>query len=168
MDMGKGQGSLACCSPWGCKESDTTEWLNSSNKQCRERRSMGWWWWEGTRTEGRVGWPGDPPPSARLGWVQLDSPIRSKDSLGFVDKALQEKPQREQQWMPPEGTSCAAVPWFCWLVSEPWARLCSLVCPTVPEAHYASRNLVQKWVSGLGDKARARLPVSACFGGALG
>ena len=20
-----GQGSLACCSPWGCKESDTTE-----------------------------------------------------------------------------------------------------------------------------------------------
>ena len=21
----KGQGSLACCSPWGCKESDTTE-----------------------------------------------------------------------------------------------------------------------------------------------
>ena len=23
---GEGQGSLACCSPWGCKESDTT-WL---------------------------------------------------------------------------------------------------------------------------------------------
>ena len=23
-----GQGSLACCSPWGCKESDTTEPLN--------------------------------------------------------------------------------------------------------------------------------------------
>ena len=22
-----GQGSLACCSPWGCKESDTTEQL---------------------------------------------------------------------------------------------------------------------------------------------
>ena len=28
---GAGQGSLACCSPWGHKESDTTEWLNSSN-----------------------------------------------------------------------------------------------------------------------------------------
>ena len=26
--VGDGQGSLACCSPWGCKESDTTEWLN--------------------------------------------------------------------------------------------------------------------------------------------
>ena len=25
---GDGQGSLACCSPWRCKESDTTEQLN--------------------------------------------------------------------------------------------------------------------------------------------
>ena len=25
-----GQGSLACWSPWVCKESDTTEWLNNS------------------------------------------------------------------------------------------------------------------------------------------
>ena len=24
----EGQGSLPCCSPWGCKESDTTEQLN--------------------------------------------------------------------------------------------------------------------------------------------
>ena len=29
---GDGQGSLVCCSPWGCKESDTTEWLNNSSK----------------------------------------------------------------------------------------------------------------------------------------
>ena len=28
--VGNGQGSLACCSPWGCKESDTTEWLNNN------------------------------------------------------------------------------------------------------------------------------------------
>ena len=27
----EGQGSLAYCSPWGCKESDTTEWLNIKN-----------------------------------------------------------------------------------------------------------------------------------------
>ena len=26
--VGDGQGSLACCSPWVCKELDTTEWLN--------------------------------------------------------------------------------------------------------------------------------------------
>ena len=28
---GDGQGSLACYSPWGCKESDTTEQLNNNN-----------------------------------------------------------------------------------------------------------------------------------------
>ena len=28
MKTGDGQGSLACCSPWGRKESDTTEQLN--------------------------------------------------------------------------------------------------------------------------------------------
>ena len=27
---GEGQGSLACCSPWGRKESDTTEQLNNN------------------------------------------------------------------------------------------------------------------------------------------
>ena len=27
---GDGEGSTACCSSWGCKESDTTEWLNSN------------------------------------------------------------------------------------------------------------------------------------------
>ena len=25
LEVGDGQGSLACCSPWWCKESDTTE-----------------------------------------------------------------------------------------------------------------------------------------------
>ena len=28
---GEGQGSLVCCSPWGHKESDTTERLNTNN-----------------------------------------------------------------------------------------------------------------------------------------
>jgi len=26
--VGDGQRSLACCSPWGCKDSDMAEWLN--------------------------------------------------------------------------------------------------------------------------------------------
>ena len=26
--VGDGQGSLVCCSPWGCKQSDTAERLN--------------------------------------------------------------------------------------------------------------------------------------------
>ena len=29
---GEGQGSLECCSAWGHKESDTTEWLKNNNK----------------------------------------------------------------------------------------------------------------------------------------
>ena len=37
--VGDGQGGLACCSPWGHKESDMTEWLN---------------WTEGDKTK----WPG--------------------------------------------------------------------------------------------------------------
>ena len=28
---GEGQGSLACCSPWGCQELDMTEWLNNNS-----------------------------------------------------------------------------------------------------------------------------------------
>ena len=31
LGVGDGQGSLACCSPWGRKESDTTEQLNEMN-----------------------------------------------------------------------------------------------------------------------------------------
>ena len=30
---GDAQGGLLCCSPWGCKESDTAQWLN--NNECR-------------------------------------------------------------------------------------------------------------------------------------
>ena len=31
----EGQGSLACCSPWGCKELDTTEQLNNNNNKSK-------------------------------------------------------------------------------------------------------------------------------------
>ena len=30
---GEGQGSLACCSPWGRRESDTTERLNNNTQK---------------------------------------------------------------------------------------------------------------------------------------
>ena len=33
----EGQGSLACCSPWGHKESATTEWLNNKNLKVTRR-----------------------------------------------------------------------------------------------------------------------------------
>ena len=35
----EGQGRLACCSPWGRKESDTTEWLNNSKDLLKGRRT---------------------------------------------------------------------------------------------------------------------------------
>ena len=30
---GDGQGSLSCCSPWGCRESNMTEQLNLTNQR---------------------------------------------------------------------------------------------------------------------------------------
>ena len=33
-EEGEGQGSLACCRPWGHKESDTTQQLNSCVYTC--------------------------------------------------------------------------------------------------------------------------------------
>ena len=32
LGVGEGQGSLACCSPWDCKESDVTQRLNNNEK----------------------------------------------------------------------------------------------------------------------------------------
>ena len=44
--VGDCQGSLACCSPWGCKKSDMTEWLNctdlSHSGQTRKRNNPNW------------------------------------------------------------------------------------------------------------------------------
>ena len=39
--VGYGQGSLACCSPWGHKESDRTEWLNWTQFSCEKLNSGG-------------------------------------------------------------------------------------------------------------------------------
>ena len=33
LGVGDGQGGLACCSPWGGKESDTTDWLNRTEQR---------------------------------------------------------------------------------------------------------------------------------------
>ena len=39
--VGDEQGSLACCSPWGCKESGKTEQLNNNNHSYRLRIMLG-------------------------------------------------------------------------------------------------------------------------------
>ena len=40
LGVGDGQGSLACCSPWGCKESGMTEQLNWISYTVRGSESM--------------------------------------------------------------------------------------------------------------------------------
>ena len=49
---GDGQGGLACCDSWGCKESDTTEWLNWCDHRANslwgdkhEFKFEKWWLW---------------------------------------------------------------------------------------------------------------------------
>ena len=39
LGVGDGQRGLACCDSWGCKESDTTEWL----LECKSRKSRDTW-----------------------------------------------------------------------------------------------------------------------------
>ena len=40
LGVGDGQGGLACCDSWGCKESDTTEWLNWTERTKMEKSSL--------------------------------------------------------------------------------------------------------------------------------
>ena len=47
--VGDGQGGLACCNPWGHKESDTTEWLNWTDNSETARRKR--WTGQGVRKE---------------------------------------------------------------------------------------------------------------------
>ena len=42
LKAGDGQGSLACCSPWGRREWDMTEWLNWTESFIVELRDMGY------------------------------------------------------------------------------------------------------------------------------
>ena len=39
---GEGQGSLACCSPWGCKELKMTERLNNNNNVTEPQIMLIW------------------------------------------------------------------------------------------------------------------------------
>ena len=57
---GEGQGSLVCCSPRGCKELDTTEWLNNFSRGCSQADrawSWGFSYWKsraGSRAPGQL------------------------------------------------------------------------------------------------------------------
>ena len=40
---GDGQGSLVCCSPWGCNESDVTEQVSNHNIESSSLFLGGWY-----------------------------------------------------------------------------------------------------------------------------
>ena len=40
-----GQGGLACCGSWGCKELNTTEWLNNNNNKLRYHHIESFYGW---------------------------------------------------------------------------------------------------------------------------
>ena len=62
----EGQGSLVCCSPWRCKESDTAEWLsNNSNNTGSVLKFV---FLPGQPTRMPCGWVGD----LTLGWWMGD------------------------------------------------------------------------------------------------
>ena len=54
LGVGDGQGGLACFSPWGCKESDTTEWLNWTEWETGKMREPCLSWASWGHLEGEV------------------------------------------------------------------------------------------------------------------
>ena len=53
--VGDGQGSLVCCSPWGHKESDMTEWLNWTELNLVQLRVENWFLYTSFEEEGKPG-----------------------------------------------------------------------------------------------------------------
>ena len=58
-EVGDGQGGLVCCSPWGCKQLDMTEWLNWADGFLTvQNRNLVFywycWWW--SQEKWRNGW----------------------------------------------------------------------------------------------------------------
>ena len=43
LGIGDGQGGLVCCGSWGCKESDTTEWLNWTELNWKGQTQLSDW-----------------------------------------------------------------------------------------------------------------------------
>ena len=94
--VGDGQGALACCSPWGCKESDTTERLNwtelnwgvvlektlESPLDCKEiqpvhpKEDQSWVFIERTDAEAEA--PIVQPPNVKI-WLIWKDPDAGKD-----------------------------------------------------------------------------------------
>jgi len=79
-EAGDGQGSLACCGPWGCKESDTTERLNWTDFSMNDRQWVSFCrcvglWIDNTlpNQESKFGRDPGEPVSRERQWIMRDS-----------------------------------------------------------------------------------------------
>ena len=49
LEVGDGQGSLACCDSWGCRELDMTEWLSWTELLSWNLGTSSYWWRKGRK-----------------------------------------------------------------------------------------------------------------------
>ena len=94
----EGQGSLACCSPWGCKQSETTEQLNNNRTQHlfwtnKVRREL-----ESHRARFGSNWP-KCITAVSLSKVSNQSVIRFSLSPHLIQEAVLETKDLQAPWM---------------------------------------------------------------------
>ena len=74
----EGQGSLVCCNPWGCKESDMTEQMNNGNLNNAQR------WSSRLQKEGIVASSGDARGCKVLVYTPYDTEVSTPEQSTFV------------------------------------------------------------------------------------
>ena len=93
LGVGDGQGSLACCSSWGRKESDTTEQLNRTGSS------------DGKESACNVGYPGSTPGLKRspgeghgnpLQYSCLENPMERETWWAIVHRVTKSQTQLKQ------------------------------------------------------------------------
>ena len=96
--VSEAHGSLACCSPWGCKESDMTERLNKKKigPWIHNKSYPGGWWREESLTdENLVHWGASPPALTLLGTTTgLGSPFPQWRRRGNSPELMERKVAR--------------------------------------------------------------------------
>ena len=123
-----GQGSLACCSPWGCKESDTTWLLNNSSWRCLwvsfELNKKSHWTREANRWQS---WEKQPGGTCRLSpggpcWSGQQAFNFRRYPAGIWDPCH----QILQGWI--EIQFWLGIAWFltCWIQKEGWGDMSAI------------------------------------------
>ena len=97
--VGDGQGGLACCSPQGCKEPGTTEWLNNSSGTDTQTQKSLWRWREKTAVC-QEGWEtAEGPLCPHLDLTLLASRLWDTHSLLFKPPRRWDSDDGPSSWM---------------------------------------------------------------------